>query len=92
MIYNAKEIVIKISPYAKVSDLYDIVKENLKIKRFLLLFSGNALPKKDEPLFYFGIKNNDKLLIYELYLNENVDIELTIIVTNDNHPKFNINN
>ena len=93
MIYNAKEIVIKISPYAKVSDLYDIVKEKLKIKRFLLLFSGNALPKKDErPLFYFGIKNNDKMLIYELYLNENVDIDVTIIVTNDNHPKFNINN
>jgi hypothetical protein len=32
------------------------------------------------------------MLIYELYLNENVDIDVTIIVTNDNHPKFNINN
>lgn len=89
---NGHKEEIKISPYAKGSDLFDIVKEKFQIKNFCLLSNGYVIQENNQPLFYSGIKNNDKILILELYLDENVDIDVSIIVTNDNHPKFNINN
>jgi len=57
----------------------------------MLLFQGCRLNNKAS-LLSNRLKNNDSLMLFELYLDEDVEIDANIIVTNNNHPKFNLNN
>ena len=89
---RGKKKIININPYSKVSDLFKIIRKRFKSKHFFLLYNALKISKDEErPLLYI-FENNAKILILDQLLDENVDIDANIIVANDNHPKFNLNN
>ena len=85
---------ISISPLAKTSDIYKIIKKNYPryhCKNYMMLSKGSVLDQ-EIPLYLNRIQNGDIILLCEALLDENVGVDASIIVTNDNHPKFNLNN
>ena len=86
-------IKINISPFAKVSELYKIIeKEYPQFKNIFFLNCGEVLIKEKTLISQKINNNNNTILLLAGLLDEDVDVDASIIVINDNHPKFNINN
>ena len=86
--------IISISPHALAFDLLKQIKEQypyINIEKTYLICKGNMV-HKFASLSANKIKNNDTILIFNFLLEENVNVDASIIVTNDNHPKFYLNN
>ena len=86
-------IKINISPFAKVSELYKIIeKEYPQFKNIFFLNCGKLLIEEKTLISQKINNNNNTILLLAGLLDEDVDVDASIIVINDNHPKFNINN